>query len=211
MPDDLAGHLRSGHIVDNLPVSLPSWCVTTSEPDIAKAVSRLMGGQPERRRTDGGDCLEILTDTDKVMIVVDTPTAVSSEMRLWKSSQLVHHCDGAEFLSPTDRRGTPCGCPPTFAERKAAAMEFRGPQPNSAITFRLADDAALGFFFYRSTSWKLAESIQSVTAAIERIGRRALAELGMELVTCTTRSGTRVSYRKPVIKVLGPWHEAASG
>ncbi|GGR52344.1 hypothetical protein GCM10010219_66720 [Streptomyces netropsis] len=183
------------------PESLPHWCVSTRDPKVAKAVAQRLGGRPAVPAPDAEDRLEILTHAAKVKVVAG-PGALVTDMRLWSHSRLVHHCDGARFLGPEGDRDRPCGCPRFMTERKAAAKSFQGPQPNTVLTFRLADAPELGLFRFHSMSWKLAEAIQEAKDAIDCANDGVLVELGLELVKLPTASGVSVSYRKPVIKVL---------
>jgi hypothetical protein len=206
--DDFVGRFRSGRMVGNRPESLPSWRVTTGDPEVADAVSKLMGGTPGEWETSGEDFNEVLTETDKILIVVDGPQALSADMKLWGRSGLIHHCDGVEFLSPEEDKGQPCGCPPLMEDRKAQAKSGRGPQPNTNLVFRLAEDYDLGKFRFQSASWKLAEVVHEIDAALSRYSGEVLAELSLELVEFTTKSGRDVSYRKPVVKVIKPFADA---
>jgi hypothetical protein len=203
--EDFVGRFRSGRMVGNRPDSLATWRVTTGDPDVADTVARLMGGTPAEWETSGEDFHEVLTDTDAAMVVIDGPSALSADMKLWGRSGLIHHCDGIEFLSPEEDRGQPCGCPPLMEDRKAQAKSGRGPQPNTNLIFRLADAYDLGKFRFQSTSWKLAEVVHEIDAALSRHSGEVLAELSLELVEYTTKSGRDVSYRKPVVKVLKPY------
>ncbi|MFJ9671099.1 hypothetical protein ACIRP5_09975 [Streptomyces sp. NPDC101221] len=206
--DDFVGRFRSGRMVGNRPESLGSWRITTGDPEVADKVSELYGGKPAEWETTGEDFNEVITETDKVLIVVDGPGALTADMKLWGRSGLIHHCDGVEFLSPDEDKGQPCGCPPLMEDRKAQAKSGRGPAPNTSLVFRLADDYHLGKFRFQSSSWKLAEVVHEIDAALSAHKGEVLAELSLELVEFTTKAGRDVSYRKPVVKVLKPWAEA---
>jgi hypothetical protein len=206
--DDTVGRFHSGRSVNNVPESLSTWRISTGDPTVAEAVSILFGGTPVETDSTSENYIDVLSETDKVLIVIDGPDAISADMKLWNRSQLVHHCDGVEFLSPEEDAGKRCGCPPLFAERKAAAKAFRGPSPSINIRFRLADDYDLGEFRFQSGAWTLAEVLHEVENALSRIDGEALAELSLELVEYTTKAGRAVSYRKPVIKVLKSHNDA---
>ncbi|MGW0929578.1 recombination directionality factor [Streptomyces sp. NPDC002644] len=208
--EDFVGRFRSGRMVGNRPESLATWRITTGDPEVAGKVSELYGGSPAEWETSGEDFTEIITETDKVLVVIDGPDAVNIDMKLWGRSGLVHHCDGVEFLSPDDVKGTECGCPRLMEDRKAFAKSGRGPAPNTSIVFRLADDYHMGKFRFGSTSWKLAEVVATgeLHDALERVGGEALCELSLELVEFTTKAGRDVSYRKPVVKVIKRWSDA---
>ena len=49
--DDIVGNLRSGMQIDNKPVALQEWRVTTGDPDVANAIADLYGGKVEEWET----------------------------------------------------------------------------------------------------------------------------------------------------------------
>lgn len=208
--DDIVGRLHSGRLVNGVPEALAEWRVTTGDPEVAAAVAHLLGGQPEETETTSENCIEVITGTDKVKVVIDGPDSITSDMKLWNGSALIHHCDGVEFLSPEEDRGKTCGCPALMEDRKAAAKTRRGPSPSISVVFRLADDYDLGRFRFTTGSWTLAEVLHNVENALDRVGGEALAELHLELVEYTTKKGRDVSYRKPVIRVLKSWNDKAA-
>ncbi|MFG3200351.1 hypothetical protein ACGFYT_30005 [Streptomyces sp. NPDC048208] len=205
--DDFVGRFRSGRMVGNRPESLATWRVTTGDPTTADAVSKLMGGTPGEWETTGEDFNEVMTETDKVLIVIDGPKALTADMKLWGRSGLIHHCDGVQSLMDEDK-GEPCGCPRLMEDRKAHAKSGRGPSPYTNLVFRLADDYHLGKFRFQSTSWKLAEVVHEIDNALSAYKGEVLAELSLELVEFTTKAGRDVSYRKPVVKVIKAFADA---
>jgi hypothetical protein len=206
--NDVAFQFRSGRMANNRPQSLADWRVTSGDPEVAKAIALLMGGTVDEWETSKEDFLEVLTDTNTVQVVIDGTKAINARMILWGRSGPIHECDGVEFLSPDEDRGTPCGCPPLLADRKAAARAGRGPQPNTTVSFRLAEDYDLGIGKFTSTSWDLVSVLHEIEDELERIGGEALCTLSLELVQFTTSAGKNVEYRKPVIKVLKSWNDA---
>ncbi|MBA0054310.1 hypothetical protein E0L36_26700 [Streptomyces sp. AJS327] len=202
---DFVGRFRAGMQLNNRPVSLSEWRITTGDPEVAKAVSELFGGTPEEWETTKEDGLQILTDRDSVKVVVDGPDSVTFRMALYgMQGKPTHACDGVEFIDSDDPRfGQPCGCPTALAERKAAAKAGYGPKPDQRITFRLADDPELGKFRLMTGSWEFMKSIERVWSDLEAVGGPALCTLKLELVEFTTKSGIAVSYRKPVLQVHG--------
>lgn len=190
------------------PVALPSWRILTGEPQTADALAQLFGGIVTDTESAADHHIAVDTDAETVLIVVDSPSALRADMKLWNRSKLVHHCDGIEFLSPDDKRGDRCGCPDTMAERKAAAKDFMGPSPSIELTFRLADDYELGKFGFKTGSWTLVDVLHIVENDLEAVGGPALCELTLELVEYVTKKGREVSYRKPVIRVLKSYNDA---
>ncbi|MFF3210561.1 hypothetical protein ACFYYB_07845 [Streptomyces sp. NPDC002886] len=208
--DDTVGRFHGGKQTDGIPVALSEWRVTTGDPEVADAIAQLMGGQAVETDSTSENFIEVLTTTNKVKVVLSGPAAVTSDLKLWNGSQLIHHCDGVEFLSPDEDRGMPCRCPALMEDRKAAAKTKRGPSPSISVLFRLAEDYDLGLFRFQTGSWKLAEVLHEVENALEKVGGEALATIELELVEYTTKTGRDVSYRKPVIKVLKSWSDAVA-
>ncbi|OKI71405.1 recombination directionality factor [Streptomyces sp. MJM1172] len=207
--DDFVGRFRSGRQVGNRPESLKTWRVTTNEVETADAISKLMGGTPAEWETTGEDFNEVITETDKVLIVINGPKALTADMKLYGRQGLIHHCDGVQSLMEEDK-GELCGCPALMEDRKAQAKTGRGPSPYTNLVFRLAEDYDLGVFRFQSTAWKLAEVIHEIDNELSAYSGEVLAELSLELVEFTTKAGRDVSYRKPVVKVLKAWADAVS-
>lgn len=206
--DDYAARFYMGRQVDNQPEALSEWRVMVADPAVGQAIAQLFGGAPVETDSSADKFIEILTTSAKVPVILDGPTAITSDMKLWNRGKLVHHCDGVEFLSPDDKAGRPCGCPTMFAARKQAARDYLGPAPAINVKFRLADDPDLGLCHFQTTSWTLAEVLHEHDDALHRIGGEAYAELSIELVEYTTKKGRHVEYLKPVIKVVKAWQDA---
>lgn len=208
--DDTVGRFHSGRQdEDGVPVALSHWRMTTADPKVAEAIAQLFGGSPVvDDESPAENNIEVQTDKTKVLVILDGPESVTSDMKLWNSGNLVHHCDGVEYLSPDDLKGRPCTCPPLMEDRKAAAKRKMGPSPSINVTFKLADDPELGTFRFQTGSWKMAEVLHEYDNALTRVGGPALVELGLEHVEYTTRKGRDVSYYKPVLKVLKSYNDA---
>ncbi|MGW2364751.1 recombination directionality factor [Streptomyces sp. NPDC001667] len=199
-----AGRFHQGRLSEGRwPQSLDAWRVTTSDSQVASRVADLMGGQSNPNDGGGDHSREVLTARESVRILIDGPEMVTARMVLWRSKRIVHECDGSEFLSPEELKGQPCGCPPLLADRKAEARAGRGPMPSIDLVFRIAADPSLGEFHFRTSSWKAAEQLSSLMEELERVGGPAVCDLTTELVLLTTKNGTTVGYRKPVVTVLG--------
>jgi len=217
--DDYVGRFHSGRLVSEpgkrpYPESLGEWRVTTDDLSVGQAVSQLYGGAPtEMEETASRYFIEVLTDRDSIPVVIDGARGIEADMKQWVNGQLVHHCDGVNFLD-AERRGEPCGCPKLFAERKEAARSYRGPSPSIRVSFRLADDYDLGRFYFQSTSWSLAAVLHEIEDAVDRVGKggEVLANLKIELVEYTPKRGPRkgrlVSYYRPAIEVVKGWNDA---
>ncbi|MEW1550964.1 recombination directionality factor [Streptomyces tsukubensis] len=206
--NDTVGRFRTGRQINNRPESLATFRVTTGDPEVADAVSKLFGGSPAEWETSGEDFTEVITDRDKVLIVIDGASSLKFDMRLYGRTGLIHHCDGVDSLLNEDK-GQPCGCPTLLEDRKAFAKSGRGPQPYTFINgFRIADDYGLGKFRLQTTSWTILPYLDQYWADLGNIDGEALAELSLELVEYTTKTGRDVSYRRPALKIIKPWSEA---
>ncbi|MBB6400530.1 hypothetical protein BKA00_007444 [Actinomadura coerulea] len=211
---DIVGRFRSGMMDGRTPVSLSEWRVTTGDPDVAAYVAEKFGGSPEEWETESEENLQVLTSASKVRVIIDGPDAISSDMRLYgMNGQIIHHCDGVEYLSPEEDAGEPCGCPKLFAERKALAKSGRGPKPATRIVFTLADAPHLGKFAMGSGSWDLVRVLHEYENKIEDVrddhdGASALCTLALENVEFVPKGGPMkgktVSYMKPTLTVHGP-------
>ncbi|MDX2575923.1 hypothetical protein PV332_10565 [Streptomyces scabiei] len=215
--DDVVGRFRSGRLVKmggkDVPESLNEWRVTTGDPVVAARIAALMGGESEEWETDKEDNLQILTDSATVSIIIEPDGVDASFKQFVPGAGLTHHCDGFEYLSPEEDKGTPCGCPSLIAERKLKATQMRGPKPSVDITFRLVDEPDLGVFRFNSGSWKLVEVLGPLFAELDKYpGKQVRATLTIENVTYTPQKGPRagqeVSYNKPVVKILGAYEAA---
>ncbi|MFF1487872.1 hypothetical protein ACIGZH_34775 [Streptomyces sp. NPDC058319] len=197
------GRFHSGRVVEGRPQALDTWRVTTGDAEVAARVAGLLGGRPQPNEGGEGLTHEVLTKTETVRVLLEGPDAVASHMVLWGSKGIVHRCDGLEFVSPEEKKGQPCGCPPLLADRRLAAREGRGPSPSISLTFRIAAEPALGEFRFVSGSWQLAVQLADLADALERVDGPAVCDLTLELVVCTTKAGRSACYRKPVVTVLG--------
>lgn len=215
--DDIVGRFRSGRqvLIDGkqVPEALSNWRVTTGDPAVAAGIAEFLGGVSEEWETDKEDNLQVLTDSPTVGIIIEPGTLDASFKQFVPGVGLTHHCDGFEYLSPEEDKGTPCKCPSLIAERKLAAQKGRGPKPSVDVTFRLTDSPDLGKFRFNSGSWKLVEVLGPLFTELDKYpGQQVRASLTIENVTYTPQKGPRagqeVSYNKPVIKVFGAYEAA---
>jgi hypothetical protein len=190
------------------PMSLSEWRVTTAEKDTADAIAQLLGGEVTEWETTKEDYLQVLTARESVEIVIDGAKAVDDRLIKWGLHGPEHECDGVRFLSPPEDAGDPCGCPKLLSERKAAAAKKRGPSPHVTVDFRLAEDYDLGKGRLTSTGWKFLETLHEVKDALDAVDGPALCTLTLELVEFVSDKYGQVSYRKPVIEVIGSYNDA---
>ncbi|MEV0260241.1 hypothetical protein AB0I49_02690 [Streptomyces sp. NPDC050617] len=199
-----AGRFHMGRLSEGRPQSLDAWRVTTDDADVAAGVAGLLGGEPRPQKGEGGGlAYEVLTNHESVRVLLDGPDAVAAHMILRGSQGIIHECDGVEFLSPEQKKGQPCGCPPLLEDRKRAARDGHGPMPSAEVTFQIAAAPKLGTFHFMTGSWQMAAQLSDLVDALERVGGSAVCDLTMELVAFTTKAGIDVCYRKPVVTVLG--------
>lgn len=200
-----AGRFHMGRLSDGRPQALDAWRVTTDDAEVAACVAGFLGGEPQPNEGTGGAGLayEVLTSRETVRVLLDGPDAVEARMVLRASTGITHECDGVEFLSPEEKKGQRCGCPPLLQNRKLAAKDGRGPTPSADITFQIAAAPGLGTFHFMTSSWQMAAQLSDLTDALERVDGPAVCDLTMELVVYTTKTGQGVCYRKPVVTVLG--------
>jgi hypothetical protein len=190
------------------PMSLSAWRITTADKEIAESVAQLYGGEVTEWETTKDDYLQVLTGAESIEIVIDGSGAVDDRLIKWGLHGPEHECDGVNFLSPEEDAGTPCGCPKLLSERKTAAAKKRGPSPYVTVDFRLAEDSELGRGRLISTGWKFLEVVHEVKDALDDVDGPALCSLTLELVEFESEKYGPVSYRKPVIKVLGSYNDA---
>lgn len=203
--DDIVGRFRSGTQLNNRPMALDNWRVTTGDPDVAAAIADTFGGDPKDWDTQTEEKLEVFTETDSVEIILDGPDAIRTSMVLWGRNSMIRSCDG---VTQTDDKQSACVCPSTVKERKEAAKAGHGCEPSVQVYFRLAAAPDLGKFKFFSGSWSLAAEVGDAEAKLAAINGPARATLTLERVEYTPKGGPRkdqlVSFTKPVVKVLGP-------
>lgn len=195
---DIVGRFRSGHQVQNRPMALEEWRITSGDPDVAKAVSDLFGGTPQEWETTGEDRLEVFTEQKAVKVILEGPDAIRTSMVLWGRNAMIRQCDGV-----TQKDGTACVCPQKVTDRKEAAKVGTGCEPSIVIFFRLADAPDLGKFKFVTGSWSMAGEIGTPEDALAAIDGPAFGTLKLELVEYTTKAGRNVRYTKPVLSITG--------
>ncbi|BAJ29919.1 MULTISPECIES: hypothetical protein [Kitasatospora] len=191
------GRFYTGRRKENRPESLPSWRLSDTTAETASAVALVLGGLPT---LDDGQA-DLVTRSAVLPVVLDSPAAVSTELRLWGPKGLVHHCDGTLFLSPSDLRGMPCGCPVSAGERSALAKRLQAPQPETTVSFRLAGHPELGRFEFRSPSRLFADSAAEVRSRLVGATGDTICRLALELVTVLVSGGAELSFRAPRLAI----------
>lgn len=198
------GVFRSIRISRSLPEPLATWCVATDRWRVAESTAQLLGGTIRSTPpTDGA--FEILTATAEVDIIIDAPSDIRTEMKLWDRTGLAHHCDGQFPLGTSEEhRGTSCGCPASFAERRARARAGRGPQAYTATRFRLTALPDLGAFVHQSLSWELAEEVDRLRASAAEAHGPAHFKLRLAEVEFAGTSVQKLCYRRPFLDFVAP-------
>lgn len=197
--------LRGGLMVNGQPQALNTWAFTTSEPETAAYFADTYGGEIEVLDVEKGDDQLVVTETASVDVLITSAKALKTTMVLYGLNGPIHRCDGMYSLLDDDEEGTPCGCPSSFAERKALARKGRGPSPEIKLTFQLADNPELGIGLYRTGSWSLVKDIPDLEDAIAghfaHSDEPMRATLKLVLVEFTTKAGLDVSFHRPVIEL----------
>jgi hypothetical protein len=204
--DDVVGRFRSGQQLNNRPLSLTEWRVTTGDPDVADKIADLYGGTPNQWDTKSPETLEVLTEASAVTVIFDGPRAVKSEMVLWGRNGKIRSCDGVtQAADEATGQCEGCVCPPTIKERKEAAKKGTGCEPSVLLFFTLADAPELGKFRFTSGSWNFAADIGDVEDSLKAIDGPAIAEFGLEVITWQDRTTKETrSFTKPYIKDIRP-------
>lgn len=209
--DDIVGRFRSGYVANKRPVALTEWRVTTGDPEVAEAVAEILdGGEPQTWDATGEDNLETFTKTSEVEIVIENAGALRQAMILWgRNGKIIRKSDGETIQFPEESKGEPDPqAGQSLQERKAAAKEGTGAEPQIELYFRLAANPDLGIFKFQSGSWSLASDLayHGVAEALEAAEGPVKAKLKLEPVEFTAKSGPRagqlVSYTKPFIEIV---------
>ena len=198
--EELVGSFHVGRQRGGQPLASSSWRVVTKCHAVAAAiVDRFAGAQVVEGALEGDD-EEILTGRESIPILVQGMEAVLFRMVSQGAGEAFHVCAGAEYLEPASRRGRPSGCPRTLRERKTAAASGRGPRPEVQLRFRLAELPDLGMFGLRTGSWDVVEELPGLERALCAAKGPVECDLRYAFVEFTTRSGTDVSYRRPIFE-----------
>ncbi|MEV8056559.1 hypothetical protein AB0P37_08530 [Streptomyces antimycoticus] len=201
-----AGRFRAGMQLNNRPVALSNWRVTTGDPEVADAIASLYGGKSESWETTKEDALQVLTEKDSVQVVINNADAVTFRMALYGMQGPIHLCDGYTFVDPEDAQfGKPCGCPADLRAKKDGAKAGKLPKPDIAVKFHLADAPDRGMFRLMTGSWDFLKTLETVWADLDAVGGPALCTLKLDLVDFWSDNlGKQITYRRPQLIVHGP-------
>jgi hypothetical protein len=216
--EDVVGRFRSGHQVESgkgkkKPIALSEWRVTTGDPDVATRVQELLGGD-EAAEWDatGEDNLEVFTEAPEVEILLEKASSLRQAMILWgRNGNIIRKSDGETISYPEESKGDPDPqADQSLQERKAAAKEGTGAEPQIEVYFRLAEDPDLGIWKFQSGSWSLVSDLayNETQEEIEEIfadGADAVrATLRLEEVSFEAKNGPMagktVTFTKPVLE-----------
>lgn len=196
--DDIVGRFRSGYQVNERPASLTEWRVTTGDPDIAKEVHGLLGGQaPQEWETKSEENLEVFTQAPSIDIILDGPSAIDARMLIWpKGQKRIVTCDKDIF----ETEGAPYVCETGgFRNRREHEEQGHVCEPRITITYRLADKPNLGIFKFETGAWSLVTQIAKSIGKLRDIDGDASATLALEQVVM--KDGK--TFTKPVLTVTG--------
>ena len=207
---DTVGRFRSGYQMNDRPVALDDWRVTTGDPEVADQVNELLGGdEPQEWEAKGEDNIEVFTTASQVKIILDDEKAIDARMIVWppRGQDKFLVC-GGEVYETENRRPYECtdGDYSTKAEHDEQDHICK---PQIKIRFRLADAPEMGHFEFHTGSWSLTSDIGAEIGELYDViadndGGPALATLTLEPVSYTDNKGKKREFTKPVLTVNGP-------
>lgn len=215
--DDIVGRFRSGYQLSGRPAALTEWRVTTGDPDVAKEVHDLLGGDaPQEWEAKGEDNLEVFTASKEIEILIEGEKSLRQKMVMWsRNGKLIFASDGQTIDYPEDQRGNPDpDADLSFQERKQKGRDGIGPEPQIELYFRLVGAEDLGIFKFQTGSWSMVSDLAYdgtedalADAIADSATGKAKATLKIEEVSFVAKNGPRagqtVSYNKPVLKIKG--------
>lgn len=166
-----AGRFHGTTLHDGTPVSVGQWRVTTASSAVARGISALLGGFPERSLSPESP-IQVLTESSVAIIVVPGVEAVSAEIRL------------KGIRVPVRQQQDIASLP--IADLRSHAGAGASPYPRAVLDFRLLAAPQLGLFRYVSSSWAFAESLQDLTEFLRRCDGAVRATLRL----CSEDEGT---------------------
>lgn len=210
--DDIVGRFRSGYQLNNRPMALTEWRVTTGDPEVADKIHDLLGGDdPQEWEAKGEDNVEVFTASGEVPVILEGTKALRQRMILWgRNGKIISESDGETLADGTPDPDADL----TFAERKAKARDGVGAEPQIEVYFRIAGEEDLGIFKFQTGSWSMAQDLARDNVEGDLADYSADSETGkvrgvlkLEHVEFTAKNGPRagqlVSYTKPVLEIKG--------
>lgn len=169
---DVVGRFRAGYMVDDEPVSLSAFRVTTGDETLAKKIASPKGlglnpdvdeAGPQEWDAAGEDFIEVFTKAAEVDVILDSAEAYQSSLiRRDKDDEFMYATDGevitavGEDYEDQFEVGDP---DPQIEEglttRKQKARKNKGSRPDIRIRFRLVEHPEWGVFEYRTSGWSL--------------------------------------------------------
>jgi hypothetical protein len=175
-------------VVDGKLLTRPVWRLLTVSPHAAQRIASALGAEPQRRLANGSEQFEVVAEEARIRVVIENPGRLTTQMKLWDSRGLAHHCDGHAYLSPGRRCRSPLRVP---ARHRAQGSGQGWPRAASShdSSDRLAGCPDVGSFRFRSSSWRFAEAVQRIRTQLAAVGDPALCELEIQTVEFTTQNG----------------------
>jgi hypothetical protein len=128
-----AGRLRYDTVINGRTRILPTWLVTTTDPQLAARLTTLLGGEPHNDGDSQQPTYTVLTNHAHLDVLLDGPQAIRLQMLRRHGSSVMRCCNGRTLRTPLGRR--PCQCPPTLKGRWQAAKDGNGCEPWSKSPF----------------------------------------------------------------------------
>jgi hypothetical protein len=159
-----AGRIRLGHLAETRnggkrPASLTTFRLTSSDRTRLEEVADVYGGTVAEWESPAGRQFEVITETDRLPVVVPpAPMAFSQWYELWSAAGCQRRCTGErEILSDQ-----PCLCDP---DRRQCV-------PHTRLSVMLRDLSGLGTWRVDSTGWNAATELGGVVDVITLAAER---------------------------------------
>jgi len=204
--NDVAGRFRSGYQVDDRPVGLTEWRVTTGDPEVAEAIATFLGAEEpvSKWETKTGEDRQVFTTSNKVNIIVE-PKSVKATLVLWGQGGKICETDGT-YLYDDEGNLTDELCVftagKTVQELKDNARAGKGPGPSLQVYFRLADapEALEGRKFkFFSGSWTALDAFGKIADQMAEAQYPVEFTLELEVISFKNKKGEEITYTKPVL------------
>lgn len=208
--DSIVGRFRAGYQVNDRPVSLAKFRVTTEERATAEAVGELLGydvsiaSEPAKWDTESSQVWEVFTAADTVDVLLDGPGSVKSSLVMWGRVGKILETDG-QFLY--NEQGELTDEPSvltqgkSFQELKAMHRAGKGPGPSLQAYFRLAASPELGKFSFYSGSWSAIKAWAIIEEKMVDADPDTPARLILDRREVMTPEGDEFKFSAPVLKL----------